>query len=558
MKHTEKIKFGILCNSLVFEAWEAACINHLLNHPQIELKLLVANKTIIKAKQGILQKLGQYQYRNFLFRAYKRFVLKAQSFDYISFEAQFKTIPKLNCTTIKKGKFSEYFNSEDINEIKSYQLDFMLRFGFNIIKGDILKSCKYGIWSFHHADNDLIRGGPIGFWEIYLKRNTTAAVLQQLNSNLDEGKVLRKGYLKTVAHSYAENIDQLTEMTAIWPLQVCIDLLNQNEIIQNTPNNAEQSKLYKYPKNWQFLYFILLLLKNKIYFHFEQLFLSESWQIARFEGNIDSLTHQSKIEASYISKSRSETYNADPFLWPNNDHKLMLFEHFSYKENIGKIAMSNEDGSHFKVIDFGIKTHLSYPFCFEHETQVYCLPEQAESNKVTLYKLNADGQVSVFKDLLQNFASRDASLIFYDFKWWLFCTKANCFENAALFIFYADSLYDDFKPHQNNPVKVDVQNARPAGNLFVKENKLYRPAQNNAKLYGHKVHINEVTQLSKKAFSEEIVHTVLPEKFGNYKGIHHVTHQNGQTLVDLKQTKFSLYNFRYQISRKIKRILGKD
>ena len=554
MSQKKKLKFGILCNSLVFEAWEAACIKQLLQHPAIELQLLVVNQEAHSPRPTVLQKLKAYPYKSFLFRAYKRYLLKAKAFQNISLEEQFKTIPKLECTTIKKGKHSAYFDEKDVAHIKAFDLDFMLRFGFNIIKGDILESCKYGIWSFHHADNDFIRGGPIGFWEIYLKYDNTAAVLQQLNNKLDQGKTLRKGYLKTINHSYAENIDQLAEMTAIWPLQVCIDLLNEQSVFHAQEEITPKAKLYKYPTNYCFLQFVLILIMNKIKFHVAQLFMTESWQVVKFEGAIEHIVSQPIPKPDSITKSCSETYCADPFLWPNEAEKLMLFEYFSYKENVGKIAMSDYDGKRFKILDFGLKSHMSYPYCFEFENQVYCLPEQASSNKVSLYKINENGQVNKLKDLIHDFEARDPSLIYFQQKWWLFCTKANYFENAALFIFSANSLFDDFLPHQNNPVKVDVQNARPAGALFLKNNELYRPAQNSAKHYGNEVNINKIITLSTIAFQEEIVQTINATNFGDYKGIHHISNHNGHTVIDLKTTRFSLYNFKFQMLRKFKKM----
>jgi len=293
---------------------------------------------------------------------------------------------------------------------------------------------------------------------------------------------------------------------------------------------------------------------NKIKFHVAQLFMAESWQVAKFEGAIEHIVSQPIPKPDSITKSCSETYCADPFLWPNEAEKLMLFEYFSYKENVGKIAMSDYDGKRFKVLDFGLKSHMSYPYCFEFENQVYCLPEQASSNKVSLYKINENGQVNKLKDLIHDFEARDPSLIYFQQKWWLFCTKANYFENAALFIFSANSLFDDFLPHQNNPVKVDVQNARPAGALFLKNNELYRPAQNSAKHYGNEVNINKIVTLSTIAFQEEIVQTINATNFGDYKGIHHISNHNGHTVIDLKTTRFSLYNFKFQMLRKFKKM----
>lgn len=549
----KKIRFGILCNSYEFESWEVACIQHLMKHTEIELQLLVMKEPEESIPPSFFQKLQQYPYRNFLYRFYKRYWLKASSYKRISLASELKHVAVIKCATTRKGKFDEYFKETAIAEIKLHQLDFMLRFGFNIIKGSILNSCTYGIWSFHHADNDFIRGGPIGFWEIFLKRNTTAAILQQLNETLDGGRILRKGYLKTVEHSMAENIDQLTDMAAIWPLQVCIDLLHNQELTSQTSNVKAQAKLYKYPTNGRFLRFIFILWHNKIKFHLRQLFVAESWQIARFAGDFEATLKLTEQKPAYLSKASAETYAADPFLWPLPEQELILFEHYCYQQQTGRIAMSNFDGSEFKFLDFGVEKHMSYPFCFSLNQQVYCLPEQADTKEVSLYQLQASGMINKVKVLIHDFAARDSSIVFYNNKWWLFCTKANYFENAALFIFYSNDLDNAFTPHSNNPVKIDVQNARPAGPLFVKNGELFRPAQNSAKHYGHQVNINKIITLNEHTFQEEIVSVIAPERFGKYSGIHHIASFHHQTVIDLKRSQFSLHNFKFQIVRKLRK-----
>ena len=53
-----------------------------------------------------------------------------------------------------------------IAALLSHDLDVILRFGFNILRGEVLTSARYGIWSFHHGDNEFYRGGPPLFWEV--------------------------------------------------------------------------------------------------------------------------------------------------------------------------------------------------------------------------------------------------------------------------------------------------------------------------------------------------------------------------------------------------------
>ncbi len=555
MSENTTLKFGILCNSLYFEKWEADCIEHLFQHPSIELKLLVINNDTGSEGSRFLRKIFNYPYTHFLYRFYKRFFLKAQSYKIISYHEKFKEITKLYCTPIKKGKYSEYFRDDDITKIKNRNLDFMLRFGFNIIKGEILKSCKYGIWSFHHADNDLIRGGPMGFWEIYLKHKTSAAVLQQLNDNLDKGVVLRKGYLSTAHHSFKENIDQITTMASIWPLQVCIDILH-HEFQDKRESIVTQAPIFRYPKNYQFVLFCFLLIKNKIHFHYNQLFKSESWIIAKATMSVKQLVNGYIPNFEPVLENSSEEYFADPFLWPDTSKQLMLFEHFSYKNNKGIIAMNNLHSNAYKEIFVATDCHFSYPFCFSYNKQVYGIPEQADSNKISLYQITEEGNIIHQCNLVENFAARDSSLFYYENYWWLFCSRKDNFENAALYIFYSDNLFQPFTAHQNNPVKTDVRNARPAGNLFMEQNRLYRPAQDSAGAYGSVLNINMITKLSPTAFQEEVVRSIHPSEVGNYQGIHHISIQGNTVLVDLKLYQFSRYNFINQLKRKFKKLMN--
>lgn len=74
------------------------------------------------------------------------------------------------CLFPQKKGFVDFFTNEETEKLLKYNLDVIFRFGFNIIKGELFTLAKYGVWSLHHGDNDINRGGPAGFWEILLKR----------------------------------------------------------------------------------------------------------------------------------------------------------------------------------------------------------------------------------------------------------------------------------------------------------------------------------------------------------------------------------------------------
>jgi hypothetical protein len=91
--------------------------------------------------------------------------------------------------------------------------------------------------------------------------------------------------------------------------------------------------------------------------------------------------------------------------------------------------------------------------------------------------------------------------------YWLFYTrKDNGFDpDLHLFLSYSFSLDGPFLPHFRNPVKIDVRSARPAGQLFVHNGAIYRPAQNFAVTYGGSIVLNKITQLTIQDFQEEAV-----------------------------------------------------
>ena len=63
----------------------------------------------------------------------------------------------------------DIFSKKDFDDTPKYDLDLIIRFEFDIIRGNILDASRNGIWSFHHGDNRINRGGPSCFWEIVHK-----------------------------------------------------------------------------------------------------------------------------------------------------------------------------------------------------------------------------------------------------------------------------------------------------------------------------------------------------------------------------------------------------
>jgi hypothetical protein len=102
-----------------------------------------------------------------------------------------------------------------------------------------------------------------------------------------------------------------------------------------------------------------------------------------------------------------------------------------------------------------------------------------------------------------------------------------------LFLFYADQIITDkWIPHALNPIVTDVKNARPAGQFFWNNNKLYRPAQNCSVHYGYGIQINEVLELSETVYKERTVRSVTPDWEKDLIATHTLNEVNGLSVID--------------------------
>jgi hypothetical protein len=243
-------------------------------------------------------------------------------------------------------------------------------------------------------------------------------------------------------------------------------------------------------------------------------------------------------------RSKTGTFIADPFGIEYNGKQYLLCEYFDYREP--KARIMGAELNNLKLVDdlkdaIEIPCHISYPFLFLHDDQVFCIPETSHLNEMALFR--AESMPSGWRKeavLLGNLPAVDPSIINFDGRWWLFYGDRRTKE-ASLYISYSDSLYGPWLPHAKQPVKTDIASARSGGTPFVHEGKLYRPAQDCSRIYGGRVVINEVVVLTPDRFEEKMVAFVQPDKSGPYPdGLHTLSSLGNITLLDGKCEKFIL------------------
>lgn len=292
----------------------------------------------------------------------------------------------------------------------------------------------------------------------------------------------------------------------------------------------------------------------RIKFKLQHYFMEEDWNIGLIDKPIKQLLSDPTFfdEIEWIEKE-DDYFLADPFPIPNSS--MVLCEYYSFSERRGKIVQFDATKSPVQLSSIGIEseTHLSYPFTFQENGKLYCIPESSARNDLRLYT-SSDGRFAEEKILVEGEDLVDGTICQHGDLYWLFCTKAKeSYGNQNLHIYYSSELGSEWTAHPQNPVKSNLRGTRPAGAIFEVEGELYRPAQNCSEEYGKSIVVHKIIELNEKNFREEEVMEVKADSFEKYKdGTHTINAFGEKTLIDGKRSYFSFLKAIRLLSAKMK------
>ena len=155
--------------------------------------------------------------------------------------------------------------------------------------------------------------------------------------------------------------------------------------------------------------------------------------------------------------------------------------------------------------------HLSYPFVFEREGEMWMIPETNQRGTIELFRATAFPKGWVGEAVLvSGVSASDATIVEHAGRWWMFATVRDgggAFSDA-LHLWSAPDFKGPWTAHPKNPVLVDIASARPAGRMVVRAGQLLRPVQDCRKGYGNALGIARVTRLDEDGF-DQVVETIL-------------------------------------------------
>ncbi len=605
MGMSDQLRFGVICNGPSLRRWEAHCVSEILNSGAALLELIVH---LGRPSQGPERGAGRHEKRpSLLVRALRKRLSECDAFTPASTEAIFEQTPKLTIEDPGRNRIGEKLPRVHVENLERLGLDFFLGFFGSDIPAEMPRLAQYGIWFFRHDYLEKSGETVPFFLELVRGESTVRVALESFATNPDAMLLLREGRLKIFKHSYRETIDSIYFQCAKWPSWVCKTLLNSGaavlplaripadpmpvpfrrdgrnspgsrwgkleggECLPLHPHRAHDAEARKpdeplpmpmeSPGQAAVWRYAVRALRRVISHKYNSLFRHAQWNIgivpvptSRFldGGQIP------KVNYLEITEGRN-SFRADPFGLEKDGILTILYEDFDYIKFKGTIRcgqlIEGDRLSNVREV-FDMPFHMSYPYLFTSQSEIYCLPESGHDRRARLYRAIRFPDVWVkVCDLVENMAATDSTVFHHDDRWWVAFTDRDHDPDVNLFLWYSDRLEGPWLPHAANPVKTDVRSSRPAGTPFLHQEKLYRPAQDCSERYGRRTVINLVHRLTPNEFREEPVAVVEPPRGGPFsEGLHTLCSVGEITIVDGYRSVFVGAEFRRVVAKRMKKV----
>lgn len=493
------IRIGILLNSLILvPKWVADCLDKISKSDFCSIELFIVNGAKAKGNSSVSTLLQR--------RFYKLDRWKNRKYDILSPRVMiFPEQVSVMTLEPEMTTHTDVFRPADIETIRSFNLDVILRFGFRILRGEILKAAKYGVWSFHHGDNKKYRGGPPCYWEVLHGEKSVGQVLQILDDELDGGKIIDRAW--TLAHnvSIIKTQHQAFSKTPSILMRSLQRLHDGN--LQMEENIYYDQPLYKAPTNWQFIKLFIRYAWRKI--TAKRVKESElRWRLLYSHANEKSLY---KFNELVPPKHR---FYADPFIMAWKENECIFFEDYDHKAKKGRISAQILGVNSFVVLKEPF--HLAYPFLFIYKGGLFMTVDSGLGD-LRMYRFASMEKLELIYARRFEYLIHDPTVYFDGDLWWLFCSSTN----DTLHLYYSGNpVSNNWTPHRLNPVVIDAAGARPAGALFMRDGKLFRPAQDytSKKLYA--LRMKEIVTLTTANYVERDAGSIKPEWNDDVQGIH--------------------------------------
>lgn len=265
--------------------------------------------------------------------------------------------------------------------------------------------------------------------------------------------------------------------------------------------------------------------------------LSEFWNIGFVEDDLGTIINSQRLNVKWMVHDYKDRWFADPYiLYYDCNEIIVLVEEFSYSSRKGRIARLVIGRKDYRLRDMKIvleePTHLSFPFIFRKENNIFVIPENFHSNSLKYYKFNPNGDKLAYCGTIIDKPLTDATLVtMLDGKHYILSTSYPSPNGSQLSVF---SLNANTMKADENPIQIisfESNIARNAGAIFTINGVMYRPAQDCNGGYGKGIYLQKIAY-NEGVFSFENMNSFYTDEKKYGMGFHTFNTYQGLTVVD--------------------------
>lgn len=378
------------------------------------------------------------------------------------------------------------------------------------------------------GDPRLVRGGPPGFWEVECAHPTTGYAIDHLAPGATRPSTVLAGS-QTTRFFYLLNRAALEKRAAHY-LRHVLERLRDGRL-----TTAAEHVPSAYPRRGdpttlrQILHLGRLgrVLAGKALGRITGR-RAQNWGVAFAP------THWRDLDMALGSRIANPPghFLADPFVAEVDGQTVCFVEDYDYAAGRACIsAYALEPGGARRLGEAIVEPfHMSFPFVFRHEGQLYMCPETSEARDIRVYRCRGsalDWELAAI--LMRDVSAADSVLFPHADRWWLLTNLdgGGGDHSSELCAFHADHpLSPKWTAHAANPLVLDAAHARNGGFLTDGQS-VFRVAQRQGfATYGEGTSIRRITHLSTEQYAEEEVARIDPTFFPRQRATHHL-HGNG-------------------------------
>lgn len=211
------------------------------------------------------------------------------------------------------------------------------------------------------------------------------------------------------------------------------------------------------------------------------------WNIAIVDNSLEDIIKGLPLNYRMMDYDNSDAWYADPFILDVTDkHYHILAEEYLHslgRARISKLVIDKFTMKLEHVVPLlTLPTHLSYPAIIRKGDEVYVYPESGESGLLKMYRYDSGNEKLIETSTIIEEPLADATITNLFGSEDLFCTYLHDCNGNTLHLLRKNNA-GKYQEHQT--FVFNENTARMAGDFFMIDGNVYRPAQECNESYGH-------------------------------------------------------------------------